>query len=469
MSYSIQSEEAHKASALTVVSGATMLALVVFTVPLTSLAPSAESLAAGPALQAWILSGMPLGAAAGLLGAGSLGDNHSRRAVFLWGLAILVAASALGALAPTGLVLVAARIIQGLGSAAVLACGLGLLGQVFRDEHERTRATGIWAAALGAGVACGPILAALLTAFSGWRAAYAGTAWLALALLLAGRNALPATQVARTGRFDWAGAVLLLAGLSALMSGLTQSRLGWAQPTTLLLLCIGGACLAAFVLVEIRHQQPVLDFSLFRYPDFVGATVAAFASGAGVLALMTLVPTLLQRSMHVGALLAALVLLAWSVTSVVTALGSRWLLVRHSPRILLTLGLVACGVAQLMLIAPQPDASLLPLLPALVLAGAANGVLNAALGKQAVSSVPAHLSAMGSGANNTARYLGSAIGITLGAVLIAHGEEAGAAPGLLWGWDQAVSVTASFSLLGALVVMFSRERVVAVEQCCEQA
>jgi hypothetical protein len=92
------------------------------------------------------------------------------------------------------------------------------------------------------------------------------------------------------------------------------------------------------------------------------------------------------------------------------------------------------------------------------LAGAANGVLNAALGRQAVASVPADRSAMGSGANNTARYLGSATGLTVCAVIITHAGAGSGVAGLLSGWNLAVLVTVGFSLLGAAAVFFAHER-----------
>lgn len=443
-------------STLTIVSGATMLALIVFTVPLTTLTPTALELAAGPALQAWILSGMPLGAAAGLLGTGALGDTFSRRLVFLWGLAVIVIASLVAAMAPSGSVLVFARIAQGLGSAAILSCGLGLVGQVFQSAQERIRATAIWAAALGAGVSSGPIIAASLTMAGGWRAAHIGTLVLALFFLLWGIRRLPDATSHPTGLFDWLGAIVFFIAMSSLMTGLTQLRFGWSDPYALMALAFGFLFLLLFVVVEKRRENPVLELALFRSPDFVGATVAAFASGAGVLALMTLVPTLLQRSLGTSALLAAVILLAWSFTSVVSALSARWLLSRFSPASLLVAGLAFCGVAQLMMVNPNLAGTELQFLPALFLAGAANGVMNSALGKQAVASVPNHLSAMGSGANNTARYLGSAIGITVGAVLMAHGEEVDQLHGLLHGWNQAVYITAFFAFLGAVIVLFTQ-------------
>lgn len=233
---------ADEAPTLSIVSGATLLVLLVFTVPLTTLDATARALAAGPGAQAWILSGMPLGAATGLLGSGALGDNHGRRKVFLWGLALLAAASALGALAQTDLFLILARVVQGFGGAAILACGLGLIAQAFADDRARTRATAVWAAALGAGVATGPIFAALLAQIGGWRAAHVGTGLLAAALGLAGRAILPETDTDRHNPMDWTGTILLAAGLAAAMSGLTEMRLGWARPSVLLLIGAASSC-----------------------------------------------------------------------------------------------------------------------------------------------------------------------------------------------------------------------------------
>jgi hypothetical protein len=124
---------------------------------------------------------------------------------------------------------------------------------------------------------------------------------------------------------------------------------------------------------------------------------------------------------------------------------------------MLVAGLVGCAAGQLALIGLTPDSSIGRLLPGLLVAGAANGVLNATLGRQAVASVPADRAAMGSGANNTARYVGSGIGITIVTVLLTRSGAAPGAVGLLSGWNVAVVITAAFSLLGALTVLLARE------------
>jgi len=443
---------------LAVAAVGTLLVLVTFTTPLTTLTATASGLRAGPSAQAWVLSAMNVGTAAGLLSGGAIGDDYGRRRTFLAGTLVLAGASVLGAIAPDSLSLILARLLQGLGGAAMLACGLGLIGHAFPEGPARVRATGVWGASLGAGVAVGPILAAGLAALGGWRLPYAATALAAAALAVAGRGLLSESRAARPRPVDAAGTLLLGLGLAAFMAGLVEGRAGWDQPPVIALLALGLALVVAFVAVEHRITHPMLDLALFRRPDFLGATVAALASGAGVLALMSLVPTVLERGLNEGAVLASVVLLAWSVTSVLTALGARWLPSRVPPRAQLVAGLVGCAAGQLAVAGLAPDSPVARLLPGLLVAGAANGVLNAALGRQAVASVPADHATMGGGANNTARYVGSGIGITVVTVLLTRSGAAPGAAGLLSGWNVAVVITAAFSLLGALVVVLARER-----------
>src|SRR5918995_2197658 len=215
---------------LAVAAAGTLLVLVAFTTPLTTLVSTAVGLGAGPGAQAWVLSAMNVGTAAGLLSSGAIGDDYGRRRTFIAGTLLLAGSSMLGAFAPNALVLILARILQGLGGAAMLACGLGLIGHVFPGGPGRVRATGVWGAALGAGVAVGPILAAGLAAVGGWRLPYAATALAAVALAVAGWALLPGSRAARPRPVDAAGTLLLGLGLAAFMAGLVECRSGWNQP-----------------------------------------------------------------------------------------------------------------------------------------------------------------------------------------------------------------------------------------------
>jgi hypothetical protein len=199
----------------------------------------------------------------------------------------------------------------------------------------------------------------------------------------------------------------------------------------------------------------MLDLALFRRPDFVGAVAAAVAAGAGLLALSNVVPTVIERGLGYSSIAAVTALLSWSGTSALTALAARWLPAAFTPRAQLAAGLVGMAAGQVAMAGVSPGASIARLVPGLLVAGAFNGVVNAALGRQAVASVPADRAAMGSGANNTARYVGSAIGITIVALILnrtGHLDPAGTVAS----WNLAAVVTAVFSLAGAAAVLLAR-------------
>ncbi|MGD9526596.1 MFS transporter [Pseudonocardia sp.] len=472
---------------LAVAGAGTALATIVYTTPLATLAGTAAGLGSGQAGQAWILSSMSLGVAVAMIPAGALGDAHGRRRVFVAGALLLAATAVVAAVAPSTAALVLARIGHGLGAGALLACGLGLVGHAFPAGPERVRATGIWGACLGVGISVGPLLAAGLEVLRDWRAAYWLIAVLAVALAAAALRWLPspdartartgnrssrmgrsrgpsgpvapaapvaAATPARAGGVDLPGTLLLGSALAALLAGLVLARTGGPGPAVALL-GAGAVLVTAFALVEARRRRPLLDLRLFRRstnPDLVGATVAALANGAGVIAAMSFLPTVLQRGLGRGVLLAAVVLLAWSATSAVAALLARHLPDRFSPRAQLVAGLLGVAAGLVLLTGLDGSSGPARLLPGLLLAGLASGVLNAALPRQAVASMPPGLASVGSAINNTGRFVGAAVGITAVALLAAHPAPAA----IVAGWDAAVLVTAAISVLGAVAVATCR-------------
>jgi hypothetical protein len=190
-------------------------------------------------------------------------------------------------------------------------------------------------------------------------------------------------------------------------------------------------------------------------PGFLAATVGAFLTGASVVGLASYLPTVLQRGLGESLLSATLVVLVWSVVSTVTALAVR-LLPGLDGRLLLA-GALAVSAAGLALYAVLgPGASTWRLVPGLVVLGVGYGAANAALGREAVAHVPPDRAAMGSGANNTARYLGAAVGVTLVVLVAGAGSPAGTAAGLLAGWNRAAVAGALVSLAGAVLVALIR-------------
>jgi MFS family permease len=442
--------------ALAVAAVATVLALVAFTAPLAAVGSVAASLGADLAGRTWILSSMGIGLGAALLTAGTLADDRGRRRVLTTGLVVLAASSVVAALAGSTLVFVAARVGQGAGAAAVVAASLGLVAHWFEPGPARAAASGVWGASVGGGIALGPLLASSLDRWASWRAVH----WLlavatTVLAVLAGRL-LEESRSHERRPLDVPGALLLGLATTAFLAALVEGRSGWGRPTVLLLLAVALLAALAFAVTEWRVRFPMVDPALARDGRFVAATAAALATGAGIIGLLSFLPGFLALALGLAPTTAAVLFLTWSGTSVVLALLARRLPARWSGRAQLAGALVVVAAGQLALSGLTPGASWSRFLPGLLVAGVGSGVLNAALGREAVASVPDGRGGMGSGANNTARYLGSSVGVTVVSVLVAahatHAAGAAAVTGLLSGWNLAAWVTAGFSLAGALVV-----------------
>ncbi|MEU3609241.1 MFS transporter [Streptomyces sp. NPDC035033] len=240
----------------------------------------------------------------------------------------------------------------------------------------------------------------------------------------------PAPERPPGGRPDLAGAATLTLALAALLTALTLGRDGWLRPVIGVLLLASAAFTALFLLVERRAGRrggnPVIDLGLLRKPAFRVSTAGALFTGLAVIGLFSVVPALLQRGTGMSPLAAAWLFVLWSGTSFVVALQARRLAARLSAPYQLALGFVlsAAGVLALLGTLDSPALPWPRLIAGLVVAGAGSGLLNAALPRLAVDSVPPERAAMGSGANNTARYIGSAAGVALMLALSAAGPDA---------------------------------------------
>jgi MFS family permease len=433
---------------LAVASLSTVLVLLAFVTPLATGVRTAAGLGAGPAGLTWTLSAMSIGLAVSLLTAGVLADDRGLRRVFALGLVVLGAASGVAAIAGHVGVVIAARLVEGVGGAGVLAGGLGLIGQAYGAGPGRARATAIWGAAVGAGTGLGGIAAVVLDHRAGsWRVTYAVTAGAAFALAALAVRLLPESPTARPRPVDAVGVLLLGAGIGALLAGLVEGRTGWsAGPVGLV--AAGGALLAVFVLVQARRTAPLVDLALFRVRGFAAATVGALVAGVAVVGVVSYVPTVLQRGLGASLPSVMVVMLVWSAVGTATS----WLLRRAhavSGRVLLASALTVSAAGLAGLVVLVPGSSEWRLLPGIVVLGVGYGAANAALGREAIAHLPAARAGMGSGTNNTARYVGSALGVTIAAVLAAPTAPTTV---LLHGFDVALLGAAALSAAGAVVV-----------------
>ncbi|MEU1719968.1 MFS transporter [Nonomuraea sp. NPDC005692] len=410
---------------LAVASSAPLLVLTNYTVPMVTLPQTAASLGAGPTGPVWMLGGISLGLSALLLVSGGLADDHGRRRVLVWGSAVLAAAGVAAALSTSVPVFVLARLAQGGASAAMLAASLGIVGHAFPSGAERVRATGLYGAMIGLGTALGPLASGALATAVSWRAVYWVLSAAALALAVASARLLAESRSPAPRRFDVPGVVLLSLGVGALVAGVTEGRAGWGRPVVIGAFALAALLVAAFVSVERRRPEPLLDLELFGRPVFLVATGGALIVGAAVVGLLSYLPTVLQTAHALTPLQTGLLFCLWSGTSFAVSLMSRLVRLRTAARLALGLGLTALGFAGLLGVGGSLD---LPLVMAgLVVSGAGSGLINSSITHLAIESVPAHRVSMGSGANNTARYVGSSLGAAgVAAVVGAFGVDRGA-------------------------------------------
>lgn len=423
--------------------------MVAYSGPLGNAPTLANSLSASPTAGTWILSSMSVGLAVSLLTAGALADDFGRRTLFAFGAWVFAAGSVLCAIANGPTLYILGRLVAGVGAAGVIATGLGLAIAAATNAARQASVARWWGVSMGAGIALGPLLTGLLDLGGLWRTFY----WLLMAL--GAVIAITATRVFAESiplsarRVDVAGVITMTGGLSLVLVALVEARQG--RPGVTLACGVAGALfLVAFVVSQVRGRTPMLPRSLFRRADFVAAVTAGLTTGVGVIALMSFACTFLVTGMGMTTLAAGVLLTAWSATSAASAMLSKRMPDRFAGPGQLIIGLVGVSIGMLLLTALDVTSTPWRLVPGLLVAGVATGILNAGLGRQAVASVPPERAALGTGTNNTARYVGSSIGVTIVSVVAVNRSEVTA--DLVAGWNQVAVLTAGLSLVGAVVV-----------------
>ena len=270
---------------------------------------------------------------------------------------------------------------------------------------------------------------------------------------MAAARTLAEPRPAASRTHDLPAAITLAAGTGLLTAGFVEARHGWLRPQTTVALGAALALLATFGAIELARRRPMVDPRLFRDGRFRASISGALFTGLAIVGLMSFAPALMQGPLHVSVLGSAGLLAAWSATSMVVAFAVRSLAGRPSTETRLAIGLAIVAAGEAGLTGIHAGSSWLRLLPGLVLAGIGSGIANAALGRLAVESVPPDRAGMGSGANNTARYLGGAAGVALVISIASAGGRQ-----LVSGLNTAAAVSAALCALGALIVVSGRRR-----------
>ncbi|MBB5868212.1 EmrB/QacA subfamily drug resistance transporter [Allocatelliglobosispora scoriae] len=400
--------------------GAFML-LVDVTIVVVALPAMSDHLDTSMADLQWVLDGYALALAALLLGAGTIADRIGRRRVYAAGLAIFAVSSAACGLAPNAEVLIAARCVQGIGAAAMFATTMALLNQHYQGR-DRGIAFGVWGAINGAAAATGPIVGGLLTEHAGWRWIFLVNLPVSIITVIMVYWVLRESRGDAHRRVDVGGMLTFTLAAAATVYGLVHAgQDGWSDPTTLAGLGVGAAALVAFLLIEVRHPQPMLDLALFRRPGFVGLMVGSLLISWAAFAYLAFTSIWLQIALGFGPVDAGLALLPMSLTALVVAGIAGRRLADVSPRWTISAGLALIAAGAFLQTSLDASSGRWAIAVGLIVSGVGVGLATPPLASAAMSSVPIERGGMASGAVNTFRQLGYALGIAvLGTVFADH-------------------------------------------------
>jgi EmrB/QacA subfamily drug resistance transporter len=370
----------------------------------------------------WVIDAYALGLATTVLTVGSLADRFGRRAVFAAGLVVFTLASFACALAGSVTVLDLARAVQGFGASALFASSLALLASAFPAARERAGAMAAYGATIGGSFAVGPLVGGALTSGLSWRWIFLVNLPIGVGTLLLTLRRVEESRDPRARRVDLLGQTTLTVGLLLLTLALLRGNDdGWSSGRTLGELAGAVVFLSAFVLAERRARDPMLPLWLFRVPAFTAAQLSAFAISASFFAAYLYATLYLQDVLGLSAIDAGLAYLPATLTIFVVSGATAKLADTVPPRVMIAGGLALVGVGMALTTIAGTHSSWLTIQPGFLIAAIGTGLFNPALSTVALGSVPATMSGLAAGANDTARQTGIAVGIAgLGALIPVH-------------------------------------------------
>jgi EmrB/QacA subfamily drug resistance transporter len=299
----------------------------------------------------WVFSGFLLTSTVTMPLWGRLSDLFGRRRVFLIGLTVFLAGSALSGLAQTMVQLIAFRMLQGLGAGSLITIGMTIIGELFRLER-RARMQGYISGVWGVASLAGPLVGGLLTDHISWRwVFYINLPFGVVAMALIAAGLADGARDGRRPAIDYAGLGLFAAGVSALLIGVVEAGrvMSWSGLDVVGPLALAAVCLGGFVAVERRAAEPIVPPRLFGHRMVVAAAVTGFLAGMAMFGAISFVPLYLQAVSGMSATAAGVVLIPFVLGWVVMSAASARLVLRIGYRVVVTAGMVCLTAAFLLL------------------------------------------------------------------------------------------------------------------------
>ncbi len=409
-----------------VLSGAFMVVLDFFIVNVAMPSMQTDLHASSGALE-WVAAGYGLTAAVFLITAGRVGDRIGRRRTFTIGLALFTLSSVACGAADTSEILIAGRLLQGVGGALVMTNLLSLIGIMF-EGPDRAKALSAYGMTLGLAAVSGQLIGGVLVqaniAGLGWRSCFLINVPIGLAALASTPRVVPESRAAQTSRIDLVGTVLVTVGLTAVLLPLVEGRQHDWPLWTWVSLALAPVILGAFVAHQRRLRDrggaPLLDLSLFRHRTFSAGLIAQFVFWCGQASFFLVLALYLQQGRGMTPLDAGLVFTILAAAYLVASAIAPTLLERHGRR-LLGEGALVLAAGHLLMVATVADigtgGSVAVLAPALVLIGAGMGIVIAPLVTLILSSTGPEQAGAASGVLSTIQNVGNALGVAVVGVI----------------------------------------------------
>ena len=367
----------------------------------------------------WVTNGYTLALAALLMPIGAIGDRWSRRKILLGGLTIYLVSNLLGAFASGTGMLITTRVIAGIGASMIMPVTLSVITSTFHGE-ERERAIGIWSGFAGAGAILGMFISSVIVDNFNWPLVFVLPIVLAvLAAVLASKNVVDIAEH-HEGRFDVFGGVLSALAVGGLVFGIHEGpEKGWGEAITLVPLAVGVLATVAFILYELRHENPLLNVRVFKNRMLSAGTGLLFLIFIVMMGLFLVMPQFLMGVLGWGAVKATAGLLPMAAAMMPLSTVSPLIARKTGTRFVFILGfsMAAVGLA-IVATMVSAETGYLSILPGLMIMGAGIG-LSMTPGTSAITgSLPAEDQGIASALNDSVREIGASIGIAfIGSIL----------------------------------------------------
>jgi EmrB/QacA subfamily drug resistance transporter len=369
----------------------------------------------------WMINVYTLSLAALLLPLGALGDRVGRKSMLLAGLALFGVANAAAGLATSSEMMIAARLVAGVGAAMIMPVTLAVITSTFPDE-QRSKAIGVWSAVAGGGGILGMYLSAVLVDWGNWRWLFVLPVVLVVAAAVMALRAVPNSREQSQHRFDMVGSLTSVTAVVALIYVLHEGPVhGWSSPVTVAGLLVGVVAAIGFVAWELRQVAPLLDVRLFRDRRLAAGSLALLALFGVLAGIFVVLFPYFQAVLGWSGLRSTLALMPMAVMMMLASGLAPRVAVRVGARATMAAGILLGGAGlALMAILVSVDGGYPAILPGMLAMGLGLGLAQTPSTEAITSALPRERQGVASALNDVTREFGTALGVALlGAVLTA--------------------------------------------------